>query len=78
VIDEDILEGGDVFGRAVVAARRLCDAADEGQIVVSDLVRLLVGEHDGIQLTPLGPRVLKGLPAPMLAHAAAWHLACGW
>ena len=35
-------EDDDLFGRTVVTARRLCDAADGGQVVVSDVVWLLV------------------------------------
>jgi class 3 adenylate cyclase/CheY-like chemotaxis protein len=73
VVDEDVLDDSDVFGAAVVGARRLCDGAESGQIVVSDLVRLLAQGHEGVDLTPLGTRTLKGLAAPMATHAARWE-----
>src|SRR5688572_15611171 len=38
-IGEPIRDEDDYFGQAVVIARRLCDAAQGGQIIVSDLVR---------------------------------------
>ncbi len=42
-VGEPIRDEGDYFGRPVVIARRLCDAAGPGQILASDLVRELVG-----------------------------------
>ena len=39
---EPIHEGGDLYGTPVVVARRLCDAAEGGQVLVSDVVRLLL------------------------------------
>ena len=42
-VGEPIRDEGDYFGRPVVIARRLCDAAAPGQILASDLVRNLVG-----------------------------------
>ena len=41
-VGEPIRDEGDYFGRPVVLARRLCDAAGPGQILASDLVRNLV------------------------------------
>ena len=38
-----VWEGGDCFGTPVVEASRLCGAAAAGQILVSDVVRLLAG-----------------------------------
>ena len=34
-----MVEGEDLFGTAVQLARRICDQADPGQILASDLVR---------------------------------------
>ena len=40
-VGEPAIEDGDYFGRCVAVARRLCDAASSGEILVSDLVRSL-------------------------------------
>src|SRR3954469_21451452 len=48
-------EAEDVFGAAVVLAHRLCASAEPGQILVSDLVRMLVGNRSDIAFEPLGP-----------------------
>ncbi len=62
--DED-----DYFGTPVVAAKRLCDRAEGGQILASELVAGLVGSRGGFRVTPLGPLALKGLGAPVAAVA---------
>jgi class 3 adenylate cyclase/DNA-binding SARP family transcriptional activator len=69
---EPIHEGGDLFGMPVVVARRLCDAAAGGQVLVSDVVRLLCGRRLGLPLEPIGPVRLKGLDEPVAAHAVRW------
>jgi DNA-binding NarL/FixJ family response regulator len=58
----DVIDDGDddVFGAAVVIARRLCDAAAPGQIVASELVRMLVGNRPDISFTPHHEITLKG------------------
>lgn len=40
-VGEPAIEDGDYFGRPVAVAKRLCDAAGGGEILVSDLVRSL-------------------------------------
>ncbi len=62
-------EGDDCFGTPVVEARRLCDAAQEGQILASDIVRALAGSRGGHELVPVGELELKGLGA-----VAAWSV----
>ncbi len=57
--DED---QGDFYGLPVSVARRLCDSADGGQILVSRTVRDLVGDRAAASIEGLGPRPLKGLP----------------
>ncbi|MGH9037661.1 MAG: adenylate/guanylate cyclase domain-containing protein, partial [Acidimicrobiia bacterium] len=42
-VGEPMRDEDDYFGTAVVVAKRLCDAADGGQILASELVRGLVG-----------------------------------
>src|SRR5207237_7956841 len=58
---EPIRDEDDFFGTPVVVAKRLCDAAQGGQILASQLLAGLVGSRGGFELRPLGPLDLKGL-----------------
>lgn len=58
---EPVREGADFFGRPVIVAKRLCDAARSGQIIASELVRGPVGSGDAHVFEPLGSLELKGL-----------------
>jgi DNA-binding NarL/FixJ family response regulator/class 3 adenylate cyclase len=70
----EVVDGDDdLFGSAIVLARRLCDAASSGQVVVSDLVRLLVGSRTDIVFEPVGPLSLKGIPDPVVAWEVPWE-----
>ena len=66
-------EEGDCFGTPVIEAARLCAAAGGGQILVTEIVRLLAGTGGGHRCTPVGALDLKGLPAPVPACEAAWE-----
>ena len=70
----DVVDDGadDVFGAAVVVARRLCDAATSGKILASDLVRSLVGNRPDIRFAPLDAFELKGIPEPVVAAGILW------
>jgi DNA-binding NarL/FixJ family response regulator/class 3 adenylate cyclase len=71
----DVVDDGadDVFGTAVVVARRLCDAAGPRKILVSEVVRLLTQSRPEIQFVPLDPIVLKGLAEPLGATEVHWN-----
>jgi class 3 adenylate cyclase len=60
---EAVREGWDWFGRPVVVAKRLCDAAAAGQVLVA-------GMPDP-ELEPVGPLLLKGLREPVATGALA-------
>lgn len=62
----------DIFGNVVVVARRLCDAARSGQILVADVVRVLAGNRSDVTFEPAGELALKGIPAPVTAWSVAW------
>lgn len=62
----------DYYGTPVVVGRRLCDSADADQIVVSGVVRTLVGSRGGHEFEHLGPFELKGISDPVDAWAARW------
>lgn len=66
---EAVREQDDFFGRPVIVARRLCDAAQGGQVVVSETVRRLAGAPSTHVLEPLGALALKGLSDPVSATA---------
>jgi class 3 adenylate cyclase len=63
---EPVDRDDDLFGSTVSLASRICDAADGGQILVSETVRDL-GARDGFGFAAAGAKVLKGFPdAPPL------------
>ena len=64
---ETIREDDDYFGRPVIVARRLCDTALGGDVLVSESTRQRLGSSPGHELDPLGPLVLKGLSEPVAA-----------
>ena len=66
-------ERGDCFGTPVIEAARLCAAADGGQILVADLVRLTARGRGDHTFTTVGPVVLEGLPDPVVACTVDWE-----
>ncbi|TET95893.1 MAG: adenylate/guanylate cyclase domain-containing protein, partial [Dehalococcoidia bacterium] len=72
-VGEPIREEDDYFGMAVVVAKRLCDRAQGGQILVSDLVRRLVGSRGSYTFRDLGPLSLKGTAEPLSAYEVVWE-----
>jgi class 3 adenylate cyclase len=71
---EAISAEDDYFGRPVVVAKRLCDRAGRGQILVSDVVRSLVGNRGEYRFIALGALQLKGLADPVTAFGLDWRL----
>jgi class 3 adenylate cyclase len=72
-IGEPIRDEGDYFGTPVVVAKRLCDRADGGQILASELLRALVGSRGGFGFRSCGPIALKGLSEPLPACEIVWE-----
>ena len=66
------LEDEDVFGTPVIEASRLCAAAERGQIVVADLVRVLSHGRGDHRFADLGALDLKGLAGPIAAASVEW------
>ncbi len=69
---EPFREHDDWFGTPVVVAKRLCDAAEGSQILVSRLVCELVGGRGGFRFHEVGALSLKGLGAPVEAAEVEW------
>lgn len=63
---------GDYFGPAVVEAARLCAAASGGQILLTEVTRILVGRRGEYSLAPIGDLELKGLPGPVATCELVW------
>jgi len=63
----------DLHGTAVVVAKRLCDQAEGGQILASNLVAGLVGTRGGFRFRSVGRRKLKGLAEPMPTVTVEWR-----
>jgi class 3 adenylate cyclase/DNA-binding CsgD family transcriptional regulator/tetratricopeptide (TPR) repeat protein len=72
-VGEPIRDEDDYFGSAVVVAKRLCDAAGSGQILVSSLVRGLVSPKSGFVFVPAGDIPLKGMDEPVSAFSVEWR-----
>jgi class 3 adenylate cyclase/tetratricopeptide (TPR) repeat protein len=71
-VGEPVREEDDYFGTPVVVAKRLCDAAAGGQVLVSDLVRQLVGTRGDFVFREIGRVELKGLGEPVPAWSLDW------
>ncbi|MBA3652645.1 MAG: AAA family ATPase [Actinobacteria bacterium] len=72
-VGEPIQEGDDYFGTPVVVASRLCDRADPGQILTSDLIRALVGSRSEFAFKDVGPLALKGIESEVAACEVLWE-----
>ncbi len=66
-------EGDDYFGTPVVVAKRLCDRAEGGQILATELLAGLVGTRGGFQFLPRGRLALKGLSEPVATVEVRWQ-----
>jgi class 3 adenylate cyclase/tetratricopeptide (TPR) repeat protein len=72
-VGEPIHDEGDYFGTPVVIAKRLCDQADGGQIMASELVRGLVGSRGSFDFRSCGLLALKGIAQPLAACEIGWE-----
>jgi class 3 adenylate cyclase/pimeloyl-ACP methyl ester carboxylesterase len=69
---EPVIEGDDLFGTAVQLARRICDAGQGGEILVSDVVRQLAAGK-GFLFADRGVTTLKGFEDPIRLYELRWH-----
>ena len=69
---EPIAEEGDLFGTTVQLARRICDAADPGDVLVSDVVRQLAAGK-GFLFADAGYAALKGFDEPVRVFSLRWQ-----
>ena len=66
------VEDSDYFGDPVVEAARLCAAAQGGQILATDVVKLLA-RRSGYNFATERELELKGLPEPVVAWEVLWE-----
>jgi class 3 adenylate cyclase/pimeloyl-ACP methyl ester carboxylesterase len=69
---EPLVENGDLFGTSVQLARRVCDFAEPGQIVVPEAVRHLVSGK-GFLFADRGIATLKGFEDPVRVYEVRWR-----
>ncbi len=70
-VGEPVREGGDLFGVAVQLARRICDQADPGQILASNVVRELVAGK-GFLFADRGESALRGFEDAVRLYEVRW------
>ncbi len=66
-------EEDDYFGDPVIEAARLCATCEPGQILASDLARMLAGRRIQAGFRLVGPVELKGLPEPVQVVEVEWE-----
>ncbi len=69
---EPVAEESDLFGTAVQLARRICDHAEAGQILVSNVVRELVAGK-GFLFSDIGEVAPKGFEEPVRLYEVHWR-----
>ena len=69
---EPIAEEGDLFGTSVDLAARICDHAEPGQILASDVVRQLAAGK-GFLFADIGDVVPKGFEDPVRLYEVRWR-----
>lgn len=66
-------EEGDFFGLPVVEASRLCARAEGGEILTTEMVRLLARSRGGFEFELVGDLELKGLDGGITVHRVRWE-----
>jgi class 3 adenylate cyclase/pimeloyl-ACP methyl ester carboxylesterase len=69
---EPVVEERDLFGTAVQLARRICDSADAGQILASNVVRELAAGK-GFLFADRGETALRGFEDPVRVYEVSWR-----
>jgi class 3 adenylate cyclase len=69
---EPVAEESDLFGTSVQLARRICDHAESGQILVSNVVREL-SAGKGFLFADIGEVVPKGFEEPVRLYEVRWQ-----
>ncbi|HYF25089.1 MAG TPA: response regulator [Baekduia sp.] len=70
---EPLPEGDDLYGTPVIVAGRLCDVAQAGEILASDVVCRIAGPRLAGRVRPAGTFKLRGLGHRVAAANVLWH-----
>ena len=71
-VGDTTFENGDYFGDPVIEASRLCALAAGGQILATDMVRIMAKGFASHTFASLGELSLKGMRDPVAAVEVAW------
>lgn len=71
-VGEPRREGENLFGKAVSLAARITAKADGGQVLVSEIVRALIGADGDYTLKKSGEFELKGITGPQVLYEVVW------
>ena len=66
-------ENEDYFGDPIVEAARLCARCESGQVLATDIVRVMAGRRNRHECRSLGELMLKGLPEPVATVEVCWE-----
>ena len=69
---EPVEDQGDLFGSDVNLAARIENEAGGGQVLVSELTRLLARRSPGLRFVAVGERSLKGFADPVPLYEVCW------
>jgi DNA-binding NarL/FixJ family response regulator/class 3 adenylate cyclase len=70
---EPLADGDDLYGRPVIVASRLCDAAAAGEILASEAVRHVAAGRVEEPIEAAGALRLKGIAEPVAIARVAWR-----
>jgi DNA-binding NarL/FixJ family response regulator len=70
---EPLSEGDDLHGTPVIVASRLCDAAGDGEVLASEVVRRIAGSRVTAMMRPAGAMRFKGLSEPVAVAIVQWR-----
>jgi DNA-binding NarL/FixJ family response regulator/class 3 adenylate cyclase len=70
---EPLADGDDLYGTPVIVARRLCDAAADGEVLVSEVVRQVAGPRVELMIRSAGAIRIKGLSEPVSIATVHWR-----
>jgi DNA-binding NarL/FixJ family response regulator/class 3 adenylate cyclase len=70
---EPLPEGDDLYGTPVIVASRLCDAANAGEILTSEVVCRIAGPRIGQRIEPAVAVEARGITEPVQAGRVHWR-----
>ncbi len=72
-LGELAFENGTLLGMPAHEAARVCAQADLGEILISDVLRIVIGSRAGVELVARGEFDLKGIPDPVVLWEVPWQ-----